>query len=401
MKFLLPVGLRPPFRRNFIQPTKIALPLFFPPSRVYFINSSNQLLIFNPLTFGAVVYILIKHRPAKGWIASSCLLAMTPKDRRDVIASEAKPSKEQTPQNVFERGLRFILLGFFFFFWLMAFRGHVEPHWTIVCVIPVVVLLYRKALIDIKLEKYIKRFILPSLLLVLVFRILLLTPLADRFGYHGKEAYYKAIETVAGDHPVVFRGSFQKPALYHYFTGKESSTLRGYYDRKTQYDLWQFDKAWVGQPVFICGPVIDLSQVYQIGDVRFEGYLMRHFQSPNRLLTDFHVINSVNTEPLVLHYGDTIRMNFTIHNPYNQTVDFQNDEMSIGLTTQYLSTDDFGYCYYDRQVVIPPHSTYNSYLFTIVSKNIDSGPNELTLGMGDGVGSFITEGSRVKVRIVE
>ena len=338
----------------------------------------NQLLIFNPFTFGAVVYVLVKHSPKR----------TSQTDGGGVTSA-------------FERGLRFILLGFFFFFWLMAFRGHVEPHWTIVCVIPVVVLLYRKALIDIKLEKYIKRFILPSLLLVLVFRILLLTPLADRFGYHGKEAYYKAIETVAGDHPVVFRGSFQKPALYHYFTGKESSTLRGYYDRKTQYDLWQFDKAWVGQPVFICGPVIDLSQVYQIGDVRFEGYLMRHFQSPNRLLTDFHVINSVNTEPLVLHYGDTIRMNFTIHNPYNQTVDFLNDEMSIGLTTQYLSTDDFGYCYYDRQVVIPPHSTYNGYLFTIVSKNIDSGPNELTLGMGDGVGSFITEGSRVKVRIVE
>ena len=74
---------------------------------------------------------------------------------------------------VFERGLRFILIGFFFFFWLMAFRGHVEPHWTIVCVIPAVVLVYRRALIDEKLRKYNKWFILPSLLLVLVLRILL------------------------------------------------------------------------------------------------------------------------------------------------------------------------------------------------------------------------------------
>ena len=82
----------------------------------------NQLLIFNPLTFGAVVYVLFKHKAT----------------------------------NTFERGLKFILVGFFVFFWLMAFRGHVEPHWTIVCVIPMVVLLYRKALIDDKLRKYIK-----------------------------------------------------------------------------------------------------------------------------------------------------------------------------------------------------------------------------------------------------
>ena len=108
----------------------------------------NQLLIFNPFTFGAVVYVLIKHR---------C-------------------------NNAFERGLCFILIGFFFFFWLMAFRGHVEPHWTIVCIIPMVVLVYRKALINGKLRKYIKFVILPSLLLVLVFRILLLTSFADRFG---------------------------------------------------------------------------------------------------------------------------------------------------------------------------------------------------------------------------
>ena len=110
---------------------------------------------------------------------------------------------------VFERGLKFILIGFLFFFWLMAFRGHVEPHWTIVCVIPMVVLVYRKALIDYKLMKYIKWFVFPSLLLVLAFRILLLTPFADRFGYHGKEKYYKAIELVAGDCPVVFQGSFK------------------------------------------------------------------------------------------------------------------------------------------------------------------------------------------------
>ena len=187
----------------------------------------NQLLIFNPFTFGAVVYVLIKHSPERA---------------TRTVAGGAVPAENQ----VFERGLKFILIGFFFFFWLMAFRGHVEPHWTIVCVIPAVVLVYRKALVDEKLRKYVKRFILPSLLLVMAIRILLLTPLADRFGYHGKEKYYKAVEQVAGESPVVFQGSFQQPALYHYFTGKESSTLRSYYDRKTQFDLWQFDMAWTG-----------------------------------------------------------------------------------------------------------------------------------------------------------
>ena len=218
----------------------------------------NQLLVFNPFTLGAVVYVLFKYKA----------------------------------KNTFERSLRFLLNGFFLFFWLMTFRGHVEPHWTIVCAIPMVVLVYRKALVDTKLQKYVKRFVLPSLLLVIAFRIILLTPLADRFGYHGKEKYYKAIEQVAGDSPVVFRGSFQQPALYHFFTGKESSTLKSYYDRKTQYDLWQFDKQWIGEKVFVCSPMSGLAIDYSFDDVTVHGHLTEDFQSANRLVTKFSITNA-------------------------------------------------------------------------------------------------------------
>jgi len=317
----------------------------------------NQLLVFNPFTFGAMVYVLFKHHAT----------------------------------NVFERGLRFFFVGFFLFFWLMAFRGHVEPHWTIDCAIPVVVLIYRKSLIDEKLRRYIHRFVMPSLLLVIAFRIVLLTPLAARFGFGGKEAYYKAVESVAGDCPVVFRGSFQQPSLYHYFTGKESSTLCAYFDRKTQFDLWQFDMDWAGKPVFVCGHVLGLSQNYHVGDVVFEGCLMKQFQSANRLKTDFSITNYDTDKTLVLHSGDTLQIHFSIYNPYTQPVEFKHDEMSLCIKAQYLMTNEIEYCFYDDNIVIAPHSTYEGHLYTIVGDSLKSGRNRLTLGIGDRISSFITE----------
>ena len=323
----------------------------------------NQLLIFNPFTLGAVVYVLIKSRAA----------------------------------DVFERGLKFILIGFFFFFWLMAFRGHVEPHWTIVCVIPVIVLVYRKSLIDIKLERFTKHFILPSLLLVLAFRVVLLTPLASRFGFGGKDVYYKAIETAAGEHPVVFQGSFQQPSLYHYFTGKESSTLRAYYDRKTQFDLWQFDTAWIGQTVFICGPVIDLSKEYRQNDVCFEGYLMQRFQTPNRLVSDFSIVGFDDEEPFVIHHGDTLQIQFSIYNPMNESIDFQKDDDGINISLRYIFTNQFCYCYYDDAIQIAPHSTYSGQLYTIVGESVLEGRNRLAIGLGDRVATFVTEEKHVDV----
>ena len=364
----------------------------------------NQLLIFNPFTFWAVVYVLFKHKP---WIASSCLLAMTHKPNAynpqkvgsDVIASEAKQSRERTPQEVFERGLCFIIIGFFFFFWLMAFRGHVEPHWTIVCVIPMVVLVYRKALVDEKLRKYTMYFILPSLLLILAFRILLLTPLADRFGYHGKEPYYKAIEQVAGDRPVVFRGSFQQPALYHYFTGKESSTLKSCYDRKTQYDLWQFDKAWIGKEVFICGKVFDFSKEYQIDGIGFEGYLMPRFRSPNRLITNFQITNSKTKELPVFHHGDTIRVDFSIYNPCDAPFICRDESFNMILKAHYLPGDAISYCFYKRFQEIEAQATYQGHLYTVVHDTIDVGKYRFNLSIGDRVAPFMTEESGITIRI--
>ena len=337
----------------------------------------NQLLIFNPFTFGAVVYVLIKDR--------NCV--------------RIPPASLKRGIGVFERGLKFILIGFFFFFWLMAFRGHVEPHWTIVCVIPMVVLIYRKALVDEKLKKYIKWFILPSLLLVLAFRILLMTPLADRFGYHGKEQYYKAIEQTAGDRPVVFQGSFQQPALYHYFTGKESSTLKSYYDRMTQYDLWQFDKAWIGKPVFICGPVNERSESYQVNEVKLEGFLTDDFSSANRLVTTFEIKNAISGETPVFHPGDTLHIDFSVYNPCDAPIDFHHKDFGMIIKAHYLPGDEISYCTYPDIKEFEAHSTYHGQLYTVIGENISMGKHRFNLGIGDRVSSFVTEESGVMIKI--
>ena len=353
----------------------------------------NQLLIFNPFTFGAVVYVLIKK------IHHSDSPDQTDLPHIDSSQRTNQRRNDMYGNLVFERGLKFILIGFFFFFWLMAFRGHVEPHWTIVCVIPVVVLVYRKALVDDKLRSYVKHFILPSLLLVLAFRILLLTPLANRFGYHGKEPYYRAIEQIAGDRPMVFRGSFQQPALYHYFTGKESSTLQGYYDRMTQYDLWQFDKAWIGKSVFVCGHINERSETYHVNDMEIEGFLCENFNTANRLVTTFEITNAGTEKTPVFHHGDTIRIDFALFNPCEAAIDFQHKDFAKGINAHYLPGDAFSYCRYNKITEIGPQATYQGQLYTIVNENIGLGKHLFNLGIGDRISSFVTEESGIEIMI--
>ena len=309
----------------------------------------NQLLVFNPFTFWAVVY---------------------------VIVSEAKQSWTTSAQALFERGLWFVFIGFFVFFWLMAFRGHVEPHWTAVCFIPAVVLVYKKALGDQKLRKYIRRFVLPSLLLVAFMRVALLTPLSTSFGFYGKEPHYRAIESVAGERPVVFQGSFQQPALYHFFTGRESSTLRCYYDRATQFDLWQFDKAWLGQPVFVYG--LASGQSFQVGDESFTGTLTDNFQTANRLEMQF-TLSHPKCIPIV-HTGDTLRFDFTIHNPCRQAIEFQPEMM---LKLLLVDDNEVRYGSYEPIEMLNPDEIYKGSFSVVLGPETRWGENRLLLCIGD------------------
>ena len=318
-----------------------------------------QLMVFNPFVFGAVVYVLIPPAPLK-------------RGMREAL---------QDGDKVFERGLKFILIGFFVFFWLMTLRGHVEPHWTAVGMIPVVVLLYRKSLVNNKLLNYIKWVVASSLLLVVAMRIALLTPIAAHFGFCQDSSRYESIATEAGHHPVGFLGSFQQPALYHYFTGNESTALRCYYDRKTQYDLWQFDTAWIDKPVYVDG----------IG-------LMEHFLSANRLVTTFDIVNAGDEVPLVIKTNDTLLINFSIFNPCPHAIDFPS-EMLLKL----LLVDDnkVRYCHYDSIPVLQPNETYHGQLTAQLGPKTRPWKNHLLVCIGDHITNFGDLENAVEILVVE
>ncbi|MDR0233038.1 MAG: glycosyltransferase family 39 protein [Dysgonamonadaceae bacterium] len=256
----------------------------------------NQLAVFNPFTFGAVIYVLIRYRP----------------------------------KDVFERGLYFLIVGFLVFFWITSFRGHVEPHWTIACSIPMIILLYRRSLENPKLMRYVKKGIAVSILLILVARILLpIGFLPEKLGFNGKAAKSKAIESVAGDLPVVFTGSFQNPSNYRFFTGKESFVLSAIDSRRTQFDIWQKELAYQGKPVFVAIQDDERSSEYIIDGKSFFGFFAENFQSVNRLQIEYELIEQE------VRAGDRLVLPFTIQNPTNSAIDFEHPEFPVTWNAAY------------------------------------------------------------------
>jgi hypothetical protein len=266
---------------------------------IYFLEYiPNQLAVFNPFTLGAIIYILVKFRPA----------------------------------DQFRRSLYFQIIGFIIFFWLTSFRGHVEPHWTIACSIPMIILLSEKSSENLSLFRYTYKYVLPSILILLAIRIFLMIDSGfNRYlGFSGKKEKYEYIGSVAKDLPVIFAGSFQKSSYYPFFTGKEATVISSVYTRQTQFDIWQFEKKYHNKPVFISVYREGKSQTFGSGWLEFYGFKTDSLQTVNRMKISFSLIKNS------FIVGDSVRVQFTLHNPYNFDIDFNHHFFPVNVCLIFL-----------------------------------------------------------------
>jgi len=156
--------------------------------------------------------------------------------------------------NKFESALKFNLIGFFLVFLFSSLKGHVEPHWTAVAYVPLVLLSVPVIEENLRLKKWITILSYITIPFILFIRLALivnfdLIPDNVSHRFHNKEAYYLQIQEEAGDRPVVFTSSFQQPSLYMFFTGKPAFTRNNYRYRKNQYDLWPIEADLQGKEV--------------------------------------------------------------------------------------------------------------------------------------------------------
>jgi hypothetical protein len=193
--------------------------------------------------------------------------------------------------------------------------------------------------------------------------------LPKRLDFYGKYKRYKAIETIAGELPVIFTGSFQNPSNYHFFTGKESTVLSAVNTRRTQFDIMQKELDYQGKPAFICVAVQNRAQEYDVEGIKFHGYKAQNFQSVNRLEINCELQNNE------VYINDTLNIRFEIFNPTNFTIDFRHPEFPVSWKAVYntgIRKFEFNDCILSQEITtLPAHTKIEGWLKTIVP-NLDA-----------------------------
>ncbi len=158
-------------------------------------------------------------------------------------------------KDLFERALKFIVIGTIVFFGAATLKGYVQFHWTSIVLFPIIILGY--TYFTTKKKKLFVWLSIPLLLFVFFLRAYLALKIlpVNTFNhvdyFHGRDVWAHDIKTIAGDNPVVFEHQLREAPLYGFYAEEPSIAIYGNDDKKTQYQIWNVEDQFQGKDVVI------------------------------------------------------------------------------------------------------------------------------------------------------
>lgn len=228
--------------------------------------------------------------------------------------------------DAFERSLKWVGLGFLFFFFYQSWNQPTEANWTAPVLLPLVWFGYRWLHQRPRWATWARRgawATLPLLLVVRVFMVWDFLPKSDRPAqeFHHWDEWAHLVADVAGDVPVVFTNRYQRPSKYLFYTRRPAFCVSTNADTGTQFDLWyELEEAVQVKRVCIVNenpdPNLAFDTIVQhTPSGRSLGFRWRDdFRSYNRVWV--HLDTGERRFPA----GNDITLPVRIHNPTNHRI---------------------------------------------------------------------------------
>ncbi|MBN2519054.1 MAG: glycosyltransferase family 39 protein [Bacteroidales bacterium] len=226
------------------------------------------------------------------------------------------------PENSFEKTLRYNLIGFYIFFFFMCFKDWVEAHWLAAAFIPLIILSYKEIIIRHRLKKWFFWLALPSLLLIITARIVLISDtIGNKFAftksYHNWKKAANEISDVAAGRTVVVENSYQVASMYSFYGAKQVvPTLRSAGYRYSQFDLYKTGVNYIGKDVLLVSSYLKNEECFKSESIKGLKY-----KRINNYMTFEHISIEVDKE-IYGQADDSVFISIMLTNNYSDTLYF-------------------------------------------------------------------------------
>ncbi|MDG1160802.1 MAG: glycosyltransferase family 39 protein [Flavobacteriaceae bacterium] len=139
--------------------------------------------------------------------------------------------------DIFHRGLNSIVLGFFFFFLVSSFRGHVQAQWIAPIMLPLILITFNYLIEHKKNLKLFSYLALTNIVIILFVRICIANEgiIPVKLDFHGNKQWTLEVKRLTENSEKLFVNSFQNASIYWFYTKEKSHYQKNYLGRKNQY----------------------------------------------------------------------------------------------------------------------------------------------------------------------
>jgi len=233
------------------------------------------------------------------------------------------------PANSFDKTTKWSAWFVLLFFLLSTFGGDYEAHWTLIATPSLMYVSFEMLKKKSKWKKYILIAGSINFVVLILVRILVITPAADRIKalslFRGWETDTQILLEASNNHPIVFQDCWNYAARFAWYAKNPNvTTLNSGMHRNNQFDIWDKDEDLNGQTVVLAArdslhlentqAIVTNKGTWYIKTIEnFKSYYNLHFK-----VIDYTIDNGVHVK-------------FSIYNPYQYAVDLYKNDTKLQL----------------------------------------------------------------------
>lgn len=218
---------------------------------------------------------------------------------------------------VFHKGLNFIIIGFFFFFLLTSFRGHVQAQWLAPIILPLIFITFNYLVEHTKQIRLFGVLAMINITIILFARIIIANEgiIPVQLDFYGNQTWATHIKKETKNVDKLFINSYQNASIYWFYAQEKPHYQRNFLGRKNQYGLLKDNEVLTTDSIAHVTRVRD--EYSKIGikasgnDSIFISFV-KNYKSISKVKIEF-----MNSDPLDLDTENTNKVYVTIHNPYS------------------------------------------------------------------------------------
>ena len=231
--------------------------------------------------------------------------------------------------DLFHKGLNYIVSGFFIFFLVASFRGHVQAQWIAPIMLPLILITFNYLVENNTQLKLFNYLAIANISIILFVRIMIANEgiIPVKLDFHGNKQWTLKVKELTKGSDKLFINSFQNASIYWFYTKEKTHYQKNYLGRKNQYGFIPNNDVYISDSIAY---ITRISKEYSTIKMKSSGKDSIFISFINDYKSFFDLeIDFVDSSNIVFNTSTKKLYNVIVKNPYKFDINLNDIEVLV------------------------------------------------------------------------